>query len=281
MSQKRTKRPNRKFLESDDSSEEMTMSSTQRRQSPRKKNRTLVAVPELPSLPTLPSPRKAPQTSVRKTISSSQSPQSNTMFDLCRSSNLGSSTALEKILVCVTEIKAQVHFNTQMLQTIAKKMDGISSASEEGEEETSNVDITFPIDSKEDLLLVDEKLQSKESRKKVVRSLSTIGGENVKLTVRRLLSHIISNKLAQEINWIGKGGKVAFSMLLLNTILKAVVRKNRICSGATDAEIATVAKDWFRFAKDRQGGRKQREERKKENGIEQATITQEELSMID
>ena len=59
------------------------------------------------------------------------------------------------------------------------------------------------------------------------------------------------------------------------------MRKNRICSGATDAEIATVAKDWFRFAKDRQGGRKQREERKKENGIEQATITQEELSMID
>lgn len=53
--------------------------------------------------------------------------------------------------MCVTEIKAQVHFNTQMLQTIAKKMDGISSASEEGEEETSNVDITFPIDSKEDL----------------------------------------------------------------------------------------------------------------------------------
>ena len=70
--------------------------------------------------------------------------------------------------MCVTEIKAQVHFNTQMLQTIAKKMDGISSASEEGEEETSNVDINFPIDSKEDLLLVDEKLQSEESRKKVV-----------------------------------------------------------------------------------------------------------------
>ena len=58
------------------------------------------------------------------------------------------------------------------------------------------------------------------------------------------------------------------------------MRKNRICSGATDAEIATVAKDWFRFAKDRQGGRKQREE-KKENGIERATITQEELSMIE
>ena len=41
------------------------------------------------------------------------------------------------------------------------------------------------------------------------------------------------------------------------------MRKNRICSGATDAEIAAVAKDWFRFPKDRQGGRKQREEKKR------------------
>ena len=38
----------------------------------------------------------------------------------------------------------------------------------EGEEKTANVDITFPIDFKEDLLLVDEKLQSEDSRKKVV-----------------------------------------------------------------------------------------------------------------
>ena len=51
-----------------------------------------------------------------------------------------------------------------------------------------------------------------------MRSLSTIGEENVKLTVRRLLSHIISNKLAQEINWIEKVGNVTFSKLLLNTM---------------------------------------------------------------
>ena len=32
---------------------------------------------------------------------------------------------------------------------------------------------------------------------------------------------------------------------------------------ATDSEIAEVAKEWFRYACDREGGRKQREERKK------------------
>ena len=55
-----------------------------------------------------------------------------------------------------------------VLPVINMAMWPIKWTSEEGEEETSNVDITFPIDSKENLLLVDEKLQSDESRKKVV-----------------------------------------------------------------------------------------------------------------
>lgn len=41
------------------------------------------------------------------------------------------------------------------------------------------------------------------------------------------------------------------------------VRKNRFTSNATDSEICNVIKDWFRFAGDREGGRKKREERKK------------------
>lgn len=47
------------------------------------------------------------------------------------------------------------------------------------------------------------------------------------------------------------------------------MRKNRFTSAATDAEIDNVAKDWFRFAKDRYGGRRERE-RKKMAEIERA-----------
>lgn len=45
-------------------------------------------------------------------------------------------------------------------------------------------------------------------------------------------------------------------------IFKGSVRKNRFTSTATDAEIEQIAKDWFRFAKDRHGGRKERERKK-------------------
>lgn len=48
----------------------------------------------------------------------------------------------------------------------------------------------------------------------------------MKSSVRRLLTHTITNNLAQEINWMGKGEKVAFSKLNLLTVLKAAVRKN-------------------------------------------------------
>lgn len=42
----------------------------------------------------------------------------------------------------------------------------------------------------------------------------------MKSSVRRLLTHMITNNLAQEINWMGKGEKVAFSKLNLLTVLK-------------------------------------------------------------
>lgn len=41
------------------------------------------------------------------------------------------------------------------------------------------------------------------------------------------------------------------------------MRQNRLCSNATDAEIYSVAKNWFRFASDREGGRKRRAEKKR------------------
>lgn len=54
-----------------------------------------------------------------------------------------------------------------------------------------------------------------------VKSLKTIRGESVKASVGRLLAHMISNQVAQQINWLGKGGKIAFSKLNINTVLQS------------------------------------------------------------
>ncbi|XP_033762240.1 uncharacterized protein LOC117343828 [Pecten maximus] len=53
---------------------------------------------------------------------------------------------------------------------------------------------------------------------------------------------------------------------------QSTVRKNRLCATATDSEIAAIAKDWFRFVCDRDGGRKRREEQKRTQQAATATI---------
>lgn len=52
-----------------------------------------------------------------------------------------------------------------------------------------------------------------------VRSLSTIGGENIKTNVRRLLAYMFSTDLARAINWIGKGGKTALKDVLTGMLV--------------------------------------------------------------
>lgn len=50
-----------------------------------------------------------------------------------------------------------------------------------------------------------------------------------------------------------------------NCYFTGTVRKNRLTASATDSEIYNITKDWFRFASDREWGRKKREARKKMN----------------
>ena len=61
-----------------------------------------------------------------------------------------------------------------------------------------------------------------------VKVLMPIGGENMKKTVRRLLAFMFSNKVAREINWMGKGGKMAFLKLKLKDVLSSKLEKGKM-----------------------------------------------------
>ncbi|KAJ8356483.1 hypothetical protein SKAU_G00192770 [Synaphobranchus kaupii] len=71
------------------------------------------------------------------------------------------------------------------------------------------------------------------------------------------MAAILANPLASQFNWIGKGGvKQPFRGLSLKDVLFCAVRSN--IKDATDMQIANAAKNWLRYAKDRDGGRKGR-----------------------
>lgn len=87
-------RPNRKFLSSDDSSEESSeteMSVVQMRQSPRKKARSVLDLPELPKLlSSAIASKNPPSTSASQALSPlHQTTQSNTLFETFKSPTSG------------------------------------------------------------------------------------------------------------------------------------------------------------------------------------------------
>ncbi|KAK4887171.1 hypothetical protein RN001_003442 [Aquatica leii] len=67
--------------------------------------------------------------------------------------------------------------------------------------------------------------------------LQTVGGKDIQDTTRRVLSRIMSKKLAMLYNW------------------SVAVRKNPFSKNATQQEIESVVKVWLRNASDRDGGR--------------------------
>lgn len=48
----------------------------------------------------------------------------------------------------------------------------------------------------------------------------------------------------------------------MKDVLLLTVRKNRCCRDATDKDIEDAAKDWLRYSCDRDGGRKDRKQKK-------------------
>ena len=62
-------------------------------------------------------------------------------------------------------------------------------------------------------------------------------------------------------------------MVVINCIfcIAEAVGKNKLFAAATEKQIEEPAKDWFRFAKDRSGGRKERRDSKKAQAANSVT----------
>ncbi|CAH0553200.1 unnamed protein product [Brassicogethes aeneus] len=89
--------------------------------------------------------------------------------------------------------------------------------------------------------------------------LERLEGKDVVDSTRRILSKIISNSLAKEYNWKGKGAKRAFAthVNIINLLLGSL-RTNSLTKNASTTEVESVIKAWLRTAGDRDGGRNRR-----------------------
>ncbi|KAG1952327.1 hypothetical protein F2P79_010248 [Pimephales promelas] len=120
-------------------------------------------------------------------------------------------------------------------------------------------DLLLPLDTQEDLALLDNSLrQDKELQDRFLRFLAIKCGRDLKTTVWRMLQSIFSNHLAINTTWTGVGDKACFRDTFLKTIVQRAIRKNPATQDATDEAFQVNVTRYLKGASDREGGKRRR-----------------------
>lgn len=148
------------------------------------------------------------------------------------------------------EIKGQVRQNTLLLQAIMRR---------ENAAEVENEEFQFPLRSMTGIKELEDRLSNRDTQRSLTRYLTSLGGTSAKDIVHRIMREIITNELANNFNWQGRGQKSPFSTLLLAKVVIDAAKKQ----GAKAVEAEEKIKTWLKYSGDRNGGRKKRATEKK------------------
>ncbi|XP_064467943.1 uncharacterized protein LOC135378790 isoform X2 [Ornithodoros turicata] len=96
-----------------------------------------------------------------------------------------------------------------------------------------------------------EQQLTRDREKQLVGELSLLGGNTVKSSVRRIMSHILSDELGQLYSWEGRKGKLKFLELKFPSIILRALHTHKKLSKATEFEVEAAIKEWLRHAPQR------------------------------
>ncbi|XP_067268685.1 uncharacterized protein [Pseudorasbora parva] len=143
------------------------------------------------------------------------------------------------------EIKGQVRQNTLLLQAIMRR---------ENAAEVVNEEFQFPLRNMTGIKDLEDRLSNRDTQRSLTRYLTSLGGTSAKDIVHRIMREIITNELANNFNWQGRGQKSPFSTLVLAKVVIDAAKKQ----GAKVVEAEEKIKTWLKYSGDRNGGRKKR-----------------------
>ncbi|CAG7728252.1 unnamed protein product, partial [Allacma fusca] len=126
---------------------------------------------------------------------------------------------------------------------------------QKGRSNTINCPITIPCTTENELKCIEEQLKGSNCREKLIQWCATIGGHTYKSHTKRILCKVIDQGLSEKINFTGRGSKIQYKNLRLNAVVIAAVTSKQDC---TAADVEKESMNFFRFARDRNGGRARR-----------------------
>ncbi|XP_049329689.1 uncharacterized protein LOC111189375 isoform X2 [Astyanax mexicanus] len=119
-------------------------------------------------------------------------------------------------------------------------------------ERTSPSVIRLPLGTMAELDQAEIILKNPEERQKMVSYFAITGGHTQDILVRRMLACALTNSLASQMNWAGKGHKRAFKDTALHDVMSAALQKQ--LPGSTQLQFAETIKKWLKYAPEREGG---------------------------
>ncbi|XP_019884176.2 uncharacterized protein LOC105254819 isoform X2 [Camponotus floridanus] len=144
------------------------------------------------------------------------------------------------ILSEVKEIKLQLKTNSQ--ETSTKEKEEIISI-------FNNKDVHFPLKTEKDLQTVELILENDDEITKAMNELIQIGGNNGYEFIRRALSMMLTNEIADKYSFFGRKKKKSFCNLNICKLLISASQKGRYCETTKEAE--KFIQGWLRRAAER------------------------------
>lgn len=118
--------------------------------------------------------------------------------------------------------------------------------------------VLLPLQDYQDLQSLELRMEDAQCQKDLTAYLGTIGGCNIQIATRRILTTLIGHNLATKLTWTGSSQKKPFQNLRLKRVVTESVRMCGFQPSPLDSDIENEIKVWLRNSRDRAGGRKQR-----------------------
>ncbi|XP_064462751.1 uncharacterized protein LOC135373582 [Ornithodoros turicata] len=143
-------------------------------------------------------------------------------------------------------IKLTLEHHTALLNLMLAKF-----ATAPAEQAPSDDPLAEPFQDLQAFLQFDARYSAQAQRMEMENALMRYGGTDEKDTTKRILSHLMSDTVAQQFSYRGRKGKENFSALNMCKIIIRSVLKNPRAKGVTEAQVEEYIKSWLAHATER------------------------------
>ncbi|XP_050992069.1 uncharacterized protein LOC127181383 [Labeo rohita] len=165
----------------------------------------------------------------------------------------------DELLQMLRDINNTVQENSAMLKKLLKDntVSEVPSSTSLPSKDVKT-SLNLPLRSFDDVFRTERELNNVKTRQKYVKYLSGLGGFGQKDVIKYIMQHVLTDDLAKEFNWQGRGDKRPFSQLILAEVIRDAALKHKINRIDCESEIKKYLQK-MSYKADRLGRKRPRE----------------------